>query len=37
MVDYEKMRYEAGWKGFKEKDYGKTSALKIERKLLNTL
>lgn len=23
MIDYEKMRYEAGWKGFKEKDYGK--------------
>ena len=22
MVDYEKMRYEAGWKGFKNKDYG---------------
>lgn len=23
MVDYEKMRYEAGWLGFKKKDYGK--------------
>lgn len=22
-IDYNKMRYEAGWKGFKEKDYGK--------------
>ena len=23
MVEYEKMRYEAGWLGFKKKDYGK--------------